>query len=112
MRVTASSLADPEPMRIANSSASDKAEAPSFSIFSLGRSSAAHWLMLSFPIDVDLKCVVCVLLIEFLFECRSLIRRLVAERLFVLSSDASFPPGFQEAEPIAHQLGEGGGDGE
>ena len=44
---TASSFGEPEPMRIASNSASLSACAPSRSIFSLGRSSSAHWLMFS-----------------------------------------------------------------
>ena len=47
IRATALSSVLPEPIRMASSSASVRASAPFCIIFSRGRSSSAHWLMLS-----------------------------------------------------------------
>ena len=94
---TAVSRVLPEPMRMASSSALERASAPSDMSFSRGRSSSAHWLMFSFSM-----VGVCLSLVEVLFESRKL----------VLLPDDALPAGFEEAGSVAGELHEGGGHGQ
>ena len=72
---TAVSFVEPEPMRMASSSALLSACAPFCISFSRGRSSSAHWVMLSFPAlsaSVPAKPVASVFgMSSFIFICKN-----------------------------------------
>ena len=100
---TALSSVFPEPIRIASSSASLRASAPFSIIFSRGRSSAVHRLIVSFFIFFSLPAAgtYSLLFIEILLECLELI----------FAAYATVPPSTPETGSVSDELDEGGGNG-
>ena len=101
--VTALSSVFPEPISIASSSASLRASAPFSIIFSRGRSSIAHWLIVNFFISFFFTdCRTCrSSLVKVLFECFELI----------FAEYAAVPPGSPESGSISDELDEGCSNG-